>query len=222
MDLSSPCAAFGVFSLSRRAHPVNSTPCCSGHAGGMADRMREGAAEPRKGEGRCDVFAQRIVARRGRARAGGALVQRWRGDNRGGKTSGTDLSSPCAAFGVFSLSHWEREGAAEPRKGEGRSDVFAQRIVARRGRARVGGPLVRRRPGDSGDGKAEGTDLSSPCAAFGVFSLSRREREGAAEPRKGEGRCDVFAQRIVTRRGRARAGGPFWPRRSFSPGSRSS
>ena len=46
-----PPSPFGGSSLFRRARRVSSTPCCSGHAGGMADPAREGAAQPRKGEG---------------------------------------------------------------------------------------------------------------------------------------------------------------------------
>ena len=42
-------------SLSLWEHRMNSAPRCSGHAGGMADPMLEGAAKPRKGEDRTNA-----------------------------------------------------------------------------------------------------------------------------------------------------------------------
>jgi hypothetical protein len=39
---------------------------------------------------------------------------------------------------------------------------------------------------------ADGARSPSPFAAFGGFSLSRREREGGAQRRKGEGGCETL------------------------------
>jgi very-short-patch-repair endonuclease len=66
-------------SLSLREHRVNSAPHCSGHAGGMAGPMLEGAAKRRKGEGDQETSPRHPHPPTPLRGAGPSLSQRERG-----------------------------------------------------------------------------------------------------------------------------------------------